>query len=171
MLADLLGGLTGEPLVQFQASLDSLLAGISDGRFSLAWQYPRVIEEGAELLAEQRRAGAEAARAQRALEGRRKRAADGLRDSAGRLPPEAMARLNRSLRAAATADEIDAVAVEIEQSVSAARNTEDRRRDREIDRTRSKIRRAVPRGNGSESSNDESWQDVLRRFAESQASE
>ena len=64
---------------------------------------------------------------------------------------------------------VDAVVVEIDQSVSAARSNEERRRDREIDRTRSKIRKTLPRAATAEPA--ETWQDVLRRFAESQAPE
>ncbi len=62
------------------------------------------------------------------------------------------------------------MAAEVEQSVAAARNNEERRRDREIDRTRSRIRKTLPRAVAT-AEPAETWQDVLRRFAESQASE
>ena len=169
ILADLLGGLGGEAQERFSASVDALIAGMSAGKFSLAWQYPRLIDEGMELFEEHRRQNAEMFAAQRALDVRRKRASDSLREAGGRLAPDVIARLNRTLRNATDAAEIDAVVVEIDQSVSAARSNEERRRDREIDRTRSKIRKTIPRAATAEPA--ETWQDVLRRFAESQTAE
>jgi hypothetical protein len=170
ILADLLGNLSGESLDRFQASVDALIAGMSAGRFSLAWQYPRLITEGMELFEDHRRLNAEQFRAQRALEQRRTRVATSLREAGSRLAPDALARLNRALRSAGTAEEIDALATELEQSVATARNNEERRRDREIDRTRSRIRKTLPRA-ASSAEPAETWQDVLRRFADSQASE
>ena len=169
ILADLLGNLTGEAQERFQASVDSLVAAISGGKFSLAWQYPKLISDGMEMFETHRRENAAQLRAQRALEQRRKKAGDALREAGARLAPDVLARLNRTLRSASTADEIGAVSAEVEQSVAAARNNEERRRDREIDRTRSRIRKTLPRATAAEPT--ETWQDVLRRFAESQAAE
>jgi hypothetical protein len=53
--------------------------------------------------------------------------------------------------------------------VATSRGNEERRRDREIDRTRSRIRKTLPRAAATEPA--ETWQDVLRRFAESQPAE
>ncbi len=169
ILADLLGNLSGELQERFQASVDALIGGMSAGKFSLAWQYPKVIADGMELFETHRRANAEQFQAQRALEQRRKKAGDSLRESGARLAPDLLARLNRSLRSATTAEEIDAVSSEVEQSVTAARSNEERRRDREIDRTRTRIRKTLPKAAAGEPA--ETWQDVLRRFAELQASE
>lgn len=167
VLADILGTLTGSARDAFSAQVDGLIAGMSAGRFSLAWQYPRLIAEGMEAVEVQRRENADQQRASRALEQRRRRAADALREAGASIAPDQLARLNRSLRSAASTEQIDAVAAEAEQSVSAARTNEERRRDREIDRTRSRIRRTLPRAVTTEST--ETWQDVLRRFAESQS--
>jgi hypothetical protein len=169
ILADLLGNLSGESQERFQVSVDALISGMSAGKFSLAWQYPKVIADGMELFEQHRRENAEQFQAQRALEQRRKKTGDALRTSGARLAPDVLARLNRTLRTATTADEIEAVATEVEQSVATARTNEERRRDREIDRTRSRIRKTLPRAAVAEPS--ETWQDVLRRFAESQAAE
>lgn len=169
ILADLLSDLSGDPQDAFQRSVDGLIAGISGGKFSLAWQYPRLIADGMELFESQRRENAEQFRAQRALDQRRKKAGDALRDAAGRLAPEVLARLNRTLRSAASAEEIDAVGAEVQSTLTAARSTEERRRDREIDRTRSRIRKTLPRAVATEPV--ETWQDVLRRYAESQPAE
>jgi hypothetical protein len=169
ILADLLGNLSGEAQERFQASVGALISGMSAGKFSLAWQYPKVIADGMELFEQHRRENAELFQAQRALEQRRKKAGDSLREAAGRLAPDALARLNRTLRSAGTAEEIEAVAEEVAQSLATARSNEERRRDREIDRTRTRIRKTLPRAPVAEPT--ETWQDVLRRFAESQASE
>jgi hypothetical protein len=169
ILADLLGNLSGESQDRFQSTVDGLIAGISAGKFSLAWQYPKVIADGMQLLETHRRENAEQFRAQRALELRRKKAGDALRDAGGRLAPDVLARLNRTLRSAVSDGEIDAVVAEVDQSVAAARNNEERRRDREIDKTRSRIRKTLPRAAAPEPA--ETWQDVLRRFAESQPAE
>lgn len=169
ILADILGSLDGEPRDRFQAEVDALIAGMSAGRFSLAWQYPKLIGDGMEQLEVYRRENAELVRAQRALEQRRRAAGDSLREAGTRLAPDVLARLNRTLRAAGSAEEIDAVTTEVQQSVAVARSNEERRRDREIDRTRSRIRKTLPRAAVTEPA--ETWQDVLRRFAESQAPE
>jgi hypothetical protein len=169
ILADLLGNLEGDAQDRFQASVDSLIGGMSAGRFSLAWQYPKLINDGMELFEVHRRENAEQVRAQRALDQHRKRAGDSLREAGGRLAPDVLARLNRTLRSATSAEEIDAVVTEVQQSVAVARTHEEKRRDREIDRTRSRIRKTMPRAVAAEPA--ETWQDVLRRFAESQGPE
>jgi hypothetical protein len=169
ILADLLGNLSGEAQDRFQSSVDGLIAGISAGKFSLAWQYPKVISDGMQLFEDHRRQNAEHFRAQRSLDQRRKKAGDSLREAGARLAPDVLARLTRTLRSAGTGEEIDAVATEVEQSVAVARNHAERRRDREIDRTRSRIRKTLPRAAAAEPA--ETWQDVLRRFAESQTAE
>ncbi len=170
ILADLLGNLSGESQERFQASVDTLVSGMSSGKFSLAWQYPKLISDGMELFESHRREHAEQTRALRALEQRRSKAATTLRAAGGGVAPDVLAKLNRALRSAASVDEIDAVATEVEQAVAAARNNEERRRDREIDRTRSRIRKTLPRTVAAVEP-AETWQDVLKRFAESQASE
>ncbi|MEO8899347.1 MAG: hypothetical protein ABI352_11705 [Candidatus Dormibacter sp.] len=169
ILADLLGNLDGESRDRFQAAVDALVGGMSAGRFSQAWQYPKLIADGMEQFEGHRRENAEMFRAQRALDQRRKKAGDSLREAGARLAPDLLARLNRTLRSATTADEVAGVVTEVEQSVEAARNNEEKRRDREIHRTRSRIRKTLPRAVGTEPT--ETWQDVLRRFAESQPAE
>ena len=169
ILADLLGNLDGEARDRFQASVEALIGGMSAGRFSLAWQYPKLITDGMEQFEAHRRENVETFRAQRELDQRRKKAGDSLREAGARLAPDALARLNRTLRSATTADEVAAVATEVEQSVAVARNNEEKRRDREIDRTRSRIRKTLPRAVTTEPV--ETWQDVLRRYSESQPAE
>ncbi|HSP64633.1 MAG TPA: hypothetical protein VLO10_00450, partial [Candidatus Deferrimicrobium sp.] len=113
ILADLLGNLSGEAQERFQASVDHLIAGMSAGKFSLAWQYPKLIADGMELFENHRRENAEHFRAQKALEQRRVKANTLLREAGSRLAPDALARLSRALRSAAGPDEVDAVTAEV----------------------------------------------------------
>src|SRR5690242_20009635 len=62
-LAEILGSLQGQARVQFLAKVDELVATISGGKFSSAWQYPDVIAEGRALQEKQRADLAEAAKA------------------------------------------------------------------------------------------------------------
>ena len=166
-LADLLGLLQGDERARLQHRVDQLTAGISEGKFSLAWQYPQIVAEGREAYERQRLQIAETQRAHRALETTRRRAATRLRDTTEQLGSDTAARLNRALRAAGDPEAISAVESEIENAVSAARTASSKRRDREIEKTRAKILRSTPRDAVAEDS-AESWQDVLRRFADEQ---
>jgi hypothetical protein len=165
ILADLIGNLTGEPRQQFVAHVGELIDGMSSGKFSLAWQYPRIIDEGWALYEHQRRDAEEEARKRRGLETARRKVADQLRDAGARLTPETASRLHRTLRSADGVDAIRGVATELDQAVAAVRTLEERRRDREIDRTRERIQRALPRTAVAEAP-AETWQDALRRIAE-----
>ncbi len=168
-LAELLGSLQGQARAEFLTKLDALVATISSGKFSQAWQYPEVIAEGRALQERQRAELAEAAKATRHLEGARRRAADRLRDAAELLAPDAAARLNRALRAASDEASIAAVEAEAMKALSTARSASNKRRDREIERTRARINRTLPRAALEAESPTETWQDVLRRFAEEQS--
>jgi hypothetical protein len=168
-LAELLGSLQGAPRAQFLAKLEELVATISGGKFSSAWQYPEVIAEGRALQEKQRAELAEAAKATRHLEGARRRAGDRLRDAAEMLAPDASARLQRALRAASDEESIAAVEAEAMKALSTARSASNKRRDREIEKTRARIHRTLPRAALEAESPTETWQDVLRRFAEEQS--
>jgi hypothetical protein len=169
-LAELLGSLQGAARAQFLAKLEELVATISGGKFSSAWQYPEVIAEGRALQEKQRAELAEAAKATRHLEGARRRAGDRLRDAAEMLAPDAAARLQRALRAAPSDEEsIAAVEAEAMKALSTARSASNKRRDREIEKTRARIHRTLPRAALEAESPTETWQDVLRRFAEEQS--
>ena len=168
-LADLLGLLQGEERAQFQRRVDELTEGISSGKFSLAFQYPEIVAEGRKLYEGQREHIVEVQRAQRVLEGARRRAGDKLREAADSLAPDAAARLNRVLRSASDAEAIAAVESEAQRALGAARSTQSKRRDREIERTRNQIRRTLPKAAAvAEEPQAETWQDVLRRFADEQ---
>jgi hypothetical protein len=168
-LAELLGSLQGAPRAQFLAKLEELVATISGGKFSSAWQYPEVIAEGRALQEKQRAELAEAAKATRHLEGARRRASDRLRDAAELLAPDAAARLQRALRSASDEEAIAAVEAEAMKALSTARSATSKRRDREIEKTRARIHRTLPRAALEAESPTETWQDVLRRFAEEQS--
>src|SRR5207302_6968194 len=113
-LADLLGLLQGEERAELQRRVDEITAGISEGKFSLAWQYPQIIIEGREAYDGQRRQIAETQRAQRAVDTARRRVQTRLRDAGDQLTADASARLNRALRAAGDAGALAAVEAEIE---------------------------------------------------------
>jgi hypothetical protein len=168
-LAELLGALQGQGRAQFLAKVDELVQTISSGKFSSAWQYPDVIAEGRTLLEKQRADLAEQAKATRHLEGARRRAGDRLRDAAELLAPDANARLQRALRSATDEEAIAAVEAEASRALSTARSAHTKRRDREIERTRARINRTLPRAALEAESPTETWQDVLRRFAEEQS--
>lgn len=168
-LAELLGSLQGQHRAQFLARLEELVASISGGKFSMAWQYPDLIAEGRAILERQRAEVAEAAKATRHLEASRRRAADRLRDAAELLTPDAASRLQRALRAATDGEAIAAVEAEANRALSTARSAHNKRRDREIERTRARINRTLPRAALEAESPTETWQDVLRRFAEEQS--
>jgi len=168
ILADLLGSLEGDTQKRYDAEVRQLIAAISTGKFSLAWQYPGLIEHGQTLLEAQRReAEAEAAR-RRGLENARRKITEQLRDAGGQLPADTATRLQRTLRSAGDVAAIKTVGSELDHAVTAARTVEERRRDREIDRTRERIRRSLPRGAETDAP-AESWQDALRRIADQYA--
>ncbi|HEY0408762.1 MAG TPA: hypothetical protein VGE42_00685 [Candidatus Dormibacteraeota bacterium] len=168
-LAELLGSLQGAPRAQFLAKVEALVATISSGKFSSAWQYPEVIAEGRALQETQRASMVEAAKASRQLDSLRRRASDRLRDAADLLAPDAAARLQRALRSANDEQSIAAVESEAIKALSTARSASNKRRDREIERTRARINRSLPRAALEVESPTETWQDVLRRFAEEQS--
>lgn len=170
ILGDLLGTLEGDRRAELDGKVHGLVGIISSGKFSQAWFYPRVIEEGAALLEAQRRETSEATRARNVVESSRRRVSDQLREHADRLSPDTGGRLNRALRSAADPEAVAAVGAEVERAVGSVRSLEERRRDREIGRTRAKIRRSLPRSAVAEPS-VETWQETLRRFAEQQAAE
>jgi len=163
-LGDLLVLLEPPARDELRSRLDELTAGISSGRFSLAWQYPALVAFGRNEYDKQRRAQEAAASSRRGLDAARRRLSASIRDAG--VAAEAGARLHRALRAAESEDAVAAVESELNQLTVASRSAHDRRREREIERTRSRIRRAAPHTVAEERS--ESWQDVLRRFAEQQ---
>jgi hypothetical protein len=166
-LAEVLGTLEGQERDQFRARVEELTTGISTGKFSLAFQYPELVNQGRELVERQRVELAERARLARALDAVRRRVSGRLRDAGDLLSADARSRLQRSLRSATDEAGIAAVDAELDQVVGSAINAHSRRRDREIERTRARILRATPRTAEVEPP-AETWQDVLRRFAEQQ---
>lgn len=170
ILADQLAALQGDLRDEHGQRVEEFVGRISSGKFSQAFQYAQLISDGQQLVERQRRDNAEAARMQRTLETARRRASDALRDAGDRVPPETSSRLNKALRAAADAESLKAVETEVRQAVGAARGVAERRREREISRTKSRIEKSTPRG-GTVAEPAEDWQDVLRRLQEQMASE
>ena len=171
ILADLLGSLEGPARDDLQRAVDDITERINSGKFSQAFQYPQLIATGMELYTQQRVANAERARAAHALDLLRRRGSDLLRDAGPQVPPDVTSRLSRSLRAAASPEEITEVENEVRQAVESARSVQDRKREREITKTRTKIQRAAPRALARPVETTETWQDVLRRLQEQMAQE
>ena len=169
ILGDLAGSLEGEPREQYMSSIDELTGRISAGKFSQAFQYPNLIESGLSLYEQQRKEQEESERARKVLENARRSVSEMLRDASAQLSTEASSRLNKALRAAADQEAIGAVEAEARLAMDSAKVGEERRRDREISRTRSRIARATPKYAGGDGG--ETWQDVLRRLQEQMAQE
>ncbi|HXA27109.1 MAG TPA: hypothetical protein VN193_00010 [Candidatus Angelobacter sp.] len=169
-LSNILALLEGEVRDSFSQRINELTAGISAGRFSLAWQYPDLVDEGRTLYEQQRRETAESARANRQLDTARRRVQDRIRDAGDNLTADVAARLQRQLRTAGDAEAINAIASELDGVATAAKTTAEKRREREIERTRARIMRSAAAAGAVEAPpQQETWQDVLRRFAEQQA--
>ena len=170
ILADQLALLSGDLHDAYLGRINEFIARINSGKFSQAFQYAQLISDGQKLVDRQRRENAEIARAQRAVDGARRKAGDAIRDAGDRLPAETATRLNRQLRAATDVDSIRAIETEVKQALGAARGVEERRRDREISRTKSRIEKTAPRGApAAEPAQD--WQEVLRRLQEQMTAE
>jgi len=168
-LSNILALLEREPHEQFARRIDELTEGISAGKFSLAWQYPDLVDEGRALYEKQRREQAEGARANRQLDGARRRLQDRIRDAGDSLAADVAARLQRQLRSATSNEELAAVGTELDGVVTVAKTSAEKRREREIERTKARIQRsAAATGAATAEPQAETWQDVLRRFAEQQ---
>jgi hypothetical protein len=169
-LGNILALLEGDVRDQYAERINELTEQISAGRFSLAWQYPDLVDEGRALYEKQRRETAESARANRQLDTARRRVQDRIREAGDNLSADAAARLQRQLRAANDSAAINAVAGELDGVATAAKTTAEKRREREIERTRARINRSASAAGAAEAApQTETWQDVLRRFAEQQA--
>ncbi len=170
ILGDQIAALSGDLRDEYEQRVQEFVERVSSGKFSQAFGYAQLIADGQKLVDQQRTDNAEVARAQRALDTARKRAGDALRDAGDRLGAETSARLNRELRAATDPDAVRGVEGELRQALGAVRGVEERRREREISRTRSRIEKSTPRGAvPSEPAQD--WQDVLRKLQEQMAAE
>jgi len=167
ILADLLGLLDGDARATLQRSVDDLTDRVSSGKFSLAWRYPALIAQGMALYEQHRTDAAQATVARRTVDMARSRVSDQLRQLRdGAVGADVQSRLGKALRSATDMEAIRAVEAEIAQVTGIARTGHEKRRDREIERTRARIRAGAPRAAEGPT---ESWQDVLRRFADTQA--
>jgi hypothetical protein len=169
ILADLLGSLDGSAREQFTAATKELTDLIGTGKFSKAFEYPQLIAAGMDLFEQQRKEQAETARLRRVLDTARRRISERLRDAGAQLSPEVTSRLNKAVRAAADQEAIAALEVEVMHAVESARSVQERRRDREINRTKSRIERSAVKTAPAEEG--DTWQDVLRRLHDQMAAE
>lgn len=158
----LLAELEGEFADQLRRRLDEVTTAISAGRFSAAWQYPEVVAEGRRLLAEQRRLRAERERQARTLEDARRRLLQRVGDVEGLVGQETLVRLQRTVRSASDLSALRSAESDVERVLEQARTAWSKRREREIERVRARIR-GVARGEGGEGTTTLPWQEVLRR--------
>ena len=170
ILADLLGSLDGDTREEFVSAVTRLTGLISEGKFSQAFQYPQLIDAGMQLYERQRKEQAETARLHRALDAARRRAGERLRDATGQVTPEIASRLNKAIRSANDQEAMTAVEHELSHALESARSVQERRRDREISRTKSRIDRSSVR-TAPAADETETWQDVLRRLHDQMAAE
>ncbi len=169
ILADILGSLDGEPRREFTSAVTELTQLISSGKFSAAWRYPDLIRDGQRLYDRQSKEKMLGEREQRAMDGLRRKAAELLRDSGVTLAADVTTKLNRELRAATDHAAINDVSAHIRQAIVAARAVHEKRREREIDRTRARIQRS-PAGEAPTEGGD-SWQDVLLKLKQQMSRE
>ena len=169
-LGDLLQWLHDEPKQQVESRLHEMTEQISAGKFSVAWQYPQLVAFAEEAYAAQREQDSKSNAAKRSIDVVRRRAEAQLRSVSASLPPDVASRLDKSLRGATDLDGMTSVEQEILEASKSVQSVAQRRRSREIEKTRSRLARSIPNGVATDEAPQETWQDVLRRFAEQQGS-
>jgi hypothetical protein len=169
IFGDMLAQLEGEDKTKLEERINATVAQISAGKFSNAWHYPTLIEQGFAAWARERNQKFESERTRRDMDGKRKRLTAAVRDPLSKLSTETASKLARAVTSARDPEALEAAELEVNRAVDAAQSADTRRRDREISKTRDRISRSAPKSRSSKSSEPEteSWQDVLRRLTES----
>lgn len=167
-VSEIMGGLHGTAREQLSARIEAMTSEISSGKFSVAWQYPDLLAYAEKLSQEQRAEDNAAYAARRSIDVVRKRAEAQLRAASAGMPADVASRLGRELGSATDVDGIRAVETQIAEAARSVASVAERKRTREIEKTKSRLARAIATKSG-DSTGQESWQDVLRRFAEEQA--
>lgn len=163
-LAELLTSLPEPALSEFRHELQKLTDGIAQGRFSLAWQYSALTERGNALREKYQQQAQEQAKQRHNFESRQKKLEQKLRVAAGTIAPENLNRLTRALRLAQSEVAIEELERELQTTMAEAQTSHDRKREREIARTKSRLQKTIPSTQDSRSPT-EAWQDVLKRLA------
>jgi hypothetical protein len=165
IFGDLLAQLDGEEKSALEARITATITQISSGKFSHAWHYPALIEQGFASWARERNQKFEAARARTDMDGKRKRLTAAVRDPLSKLSTETASKLSRALTSARDPEALAAAEAEINHAIESAQSADNKRREREISRTRERISRSAPKSKAP-AEVTETWQDVLRRLTE-----
>jgi hypothetical protein len=169
ILGDLAGSLEGDARQELMKAVTEVTELISSGKFSAAWRYPELIAGAQSQYEAQVKQKQAAERERKALENARRKAGELLRDPGVALAADVVTRLNRELRSAGDQAAVDDIAARIREAVASARTAQVKRREREIDRARARIRRAPAAESASEDGS--SWQDVLLKLKQQMSRE
>ena len=165
IFGDLLAQLEGEDKTQLEERISATVAQINTGKFSNAWHYPTLIDQGFAAWARERNQKFESERARRELDGKRKRLTAAVRDPLSKLSTETASKLARAVTSAREPEAMETAEIEVNRAIEAAQSADSRRREREISKTRERISRSAPKSKSAEPET-ESWQDVLKRLTE-----
>jgi hypothetical protein len=167
IFGDLLAQLDGEDKTALEGHIAATVAQINAGKFSNAWHYPTLIEQGFASWARERNQKFESERARRDMDGKRKRLTVAVRDPLSKLSTETASKLSRALTSARDPEALTAAELEVNRAIESAQSADNKRREREISRTREKISRSAPKSKSKAPAEvQESWQDVLKRLTE-----
>jgi hypothetical protein len=165
IFGDLLAQLEGEDKTKLEERITATIAQINAGKFSNAWHYPTLIEQGFASWARERNQKFESDRARRDMDGKRKQLTAAVRDPLSKLSTVTASKLARELASAREPEAMEAVELEVNRAIESAQSADNRRREREISKTRDRITRTAPKSK-SKPEQPESWQDVLKRLTE-----
>ncbi|MGC8461602.1 MAG: hypothetical protein ACP5OR_07165 [Candidatus Dormibacteria bacterium] len=169
ILADIAGHLDGEAQEIFLGQVNRVVSMISEGKFSQARLYAKLIDDGYKQVSTFRKTQEKSARQTMAISTLRKRLTDDVRALQGRVGQDAFSKVQQDLRQANTRDELHELQQEVTRLQSEVQQVESKRRDREIARTRERIMH-VAGGTKSRSSaavvqESGGWQAMLKQFA------
>jgi len=165
IFGDLLAQLDGEDRAKLEQRIAATVAQINTGKFSNTWHYPTLIEQGFASWARERNQKFEAERARRDMDGKRKQLTAAVRDPLSKLSTETASKLARAITSAREPEALGVAELEVNRAIEAAQSADNKRREREISKTRERISRSAPKSKSSEPET-ESWQDVLKRLTE-----
>ncbi len=169
ILGDIAGHLDGEAQEIFLGQVNRVVAMISEGKFSQARLYAKLIDDGYKQVSTVRKTQEKSARQTMALSTIRKRLSDDVRALQGRVGQEAFSKIQQDLRQANTRDELHDVQQEVTRLQAEVQQVESKRRDREIARTRERIMHVAggtkSRSSAAVAQESGGWQAMLKQFA------
>lgn len=170
-LGEIMASLHGEPRELIDTKLREMTEQISAGKFSIAWQYPQLLEMAQQLGDRQKTEDASEYASRRGVDMVRRRAEVQLRTIGGGLSPDVLSRLERELRGASDMEGLMSVESQIQELSHSVQTVAQKKRSREIEKTKTRLAKSLPLNYSAVNEPQESWQDVLRRFATEQSSD